>query len=64
MDARIEILPERLLPNRPYDLFTCPPHVYDSCHATQQLARQPDCSESTIRRLEVCRKRLRVSDTS
>ena len=61
MDARIEILPEKLLPHRPYELFTCPAHVYDGCHATQLLARQPDCSEEIIKRLEVCRRRLQVS---
>ena len=61
MDARIEILPERLLPHRPYELFSCPPHVYDGCHATQLLARQPDCTADTVRRLEACRRRLRVS---
>ena len=62
MDARIEILSERLLPHRPYEMFTCPAHVYDSCHATQLLARQPDCSMDVVRRLELCRRRLRVRD--
>ena len=56
----MRILPELHLPPRPHDLFICPPHIFTSCHATQLVARQPDCTKETREQLKECRQRIQV----
>ena len=60
MEGSVRILPEEVLPARPFDLFACPAHIYAGCLATQLVARSPECTLHTRIQLEQCRKRLQV----
>ena len=60
MEGSVRILPEEVLPARPFDLIACPAHIYAGCLATQLMARSPECTLHTMIQLDQCRKRLQV----
>ena len=61
MDCQVKILPEQYLPPPPLHISPCPAHVYSGYHATQLMARQPNCTIYTCTQLDRSRKRLQVS---
>ena len=60
LEGQVVILPEEELPPHPYGIFACPSHIRASCHATQLVARTPECTLHTRMQLEQCRNRIQV----
>ena len=63
MEAKVKILPEELLPPKPFHLFTCPEHIVSS--ATQSLALLRSCENElesmSPGRLQNLQKNITVS---
>ncbi len=60
LEGHVKILPEIELPPHPNGVYACPAHIRDSCHATQLIARTPECALYTRAQLELCKNRLQV----
>ncbi len=60
LEGSVKILPELELPAHPYGVYASPAHIRDSCHATQLVARTPECTLHTRTQLQLCRNRLQV----
>ncbi|XP_064399494.1 protein cereblon-like isoform X3 [Halichondria panicea] len=58
LEGHVKILPEIELPPHSSDVYACPAHIRDSCHAKQLIARTPGCSLHTRAQLELCINRL------
>ena len=63
MEAKVKILPEEVLPPKPFHLFTCPEHVVSSANQSLALLRSCENELQTIssERLQNLQKNITVS---
>ena len=62
MEAKVKILPEELLPPKPFHLFTCPEHIVSSANQSLALLRSCENELQTIspERLRSLQKNITV----
>ena len=62
MEAKVKILPEELLPPKPFHLFTCPEHIVSSANQSLALLRSCENELQTIspERLQSLQKNITV----
>lgn len=62
MEAKVKILPEELLPPKPFHLFTCPKHIVSSANQSLALLRSCENELQTIspERLQSLQKNITV----
>ena len=63
MDAKVKILPEELVPPKPFHLFTCPEHLASSANQSLALLRSCENELQTMsqERLQNLQRNITVS---
>ena len=64
MDAKVKILPEEMVPPRPFHLFTCPEHITSSANQSLALLRSCEDELQTLssERLQCLQKNIMVGN--